>query len=234
MNLGRNNQILCLRNIDIETLGNYEKLLTEDGYRIIDIMASDLVTLSVQVDRYDAIFVLGGPMSANDDYDYLHYEKQLISRAVENHIPLMGICLGSQLIAASCGGKVYKGVKKEIGWGDVSLTKIGSERIFKNNFTNSLQVFHWHGDTFLPPVGAEILSRNELYIQAFKYRSAIGIQFHIEVNQRMIMDWSNRYKKEIELEGISVDNFFRKKEQDFARLTDTSKVFYEYFKSFFN
>lgn len=232
--MGRNNQILCLRNIDVETLGNYEKFLLDDGYRITDIMARDLVKMSVHIDEYDAIFVLGGPMSANDDYDYLNYEKQLIARAIERRIPLMGICLGSQLIAAACGGKVFQGIRKEIGWGDVYFTKIGLERVFGGNFSNPLQVFHWHGDTFLPPDEAEILARNDFYIQAFKYQSAIGIQFHIEVNQRMIMDWSKKYQKELESERISSDNFFRNTEEDFARLSNTSKVLYKYFKSFFN
>jgi GMP synthase-like glutamine amidotransferase len=197
-------------------------------------MASDLVKLSVHVDEYDAIFILGGPMSANDNCDYLNYEKQLITHAVERHIPLMCICLGSQLIADACGGKVFQGIKKEIGWGDVYITKTGLESVFKDNFSNPLQVFHWHGDTFLPPDGAEILARNDLYTQAFKYRSAIGIQFHVEVNQRMIMGWSEKYQKELEVERISVDEFFRNREEDFMKLNNISKVLYEYFKSFFN
>lgn len=233
INLGLNNQVLCIRNIDIETLGSYEEFLVKDGFQITNIMSKELSHLELHLNDYDAIFVMGGPMSANDRDVYLDYEKRLISNAIASQIPLMGICLGSQLIAASCGGRVFQGMKKEIGWGEVDITEKGIKSVFKNQVSNLINVFHWHGDTFSLPENAEVLAFNKKYIQAFKYGSAIGIQFHLEVNQQMIERWSKKYSAELQAEKIYLEDFIREKEKDFSELNNVAKGLYAYFKSLF-
>ena len=90
---------------------------------------------------------------------------------INYEIPLIGICLGSQLIASACGGSIYKGPNKEIGWGQVDITDCGKESVFRNISKNQIQVFHWHGDTFTLPKGAQVLARSDLYIQAFSFKS---------------------------------------------------------------
>ena len=228
--MARTNQILCIRNIEIETLGSFENYLLGDGYKIIDIMASKTITESLTLRQYDAVFVLGGPMSVNDNYDYLDEEKKIIRSAIEDEIPLVGICLGSQLIASACGGLVYKGAKKEIGWGSVDITDCGTKSVFRNLSNRTIPVFHWHGDSFTLPVGAEVLARSDLYIQAFSFKTAIGIQFHLEVDEEMVKEWSNNYKQELVSENLSKESFLLNQDKNFIELKDVSKQVYDNFK----
>jgi GMP synthase (glutamine-hydrolysing) len=202
MMLGKSNEILAMQNIACETLGSLKEFLLLNGYRITEILVSEQ-KIPENIADFDAIFILGGPMSVNDNFEYLKKEKQLIINSIKLGIPIFGICLGSQIIANTCGGKVYKGSKKEIGWGFVDITHEGKNSIFKNIAVNTIPVFQWHGDTFELPRGANVLSLSNLYIQAFKYKTAIGIQFHLEVTKQMILDWIKEYHEEILNECIN-------------------------------
>ena len=228
--MAQTNQILCIRNIEIETLGSFENYLLGDGYKIIDIMGNKTFTESFTLRQYDAVFVLGGPMSVNDNYDYLDEEKKIIRSAIEDEIPLVGICLGSQLIASACGGLVYKGAKKEIGWGSVDITDCGTKSVFRNLPGRTIPVFHWHGDSFTLPVGAEVLARSDLYIQAFSFKTAIGIQFHLEVDEEMVKEWCNNYKQELLSENLSKESFLLNQDKNFIELKALSKQVYDNFK----
>ena len=107
-------KILSVQNIRFETLGLLEHMFMHDGYQVEKVNAqNDSVPTSPL--GYDAIVILGGPMSVHDDLHYLQKEQVLISNAMKNDTPVLGICLGSQLIAQAAGGRVYKGKKKEIG-----------------------------------------------------------------------------------------------------------------------
>ncbi|HEU5119555.1 MAG TPA: type 1 glutamine amidotransferase [Candidatus Nitrosocosmicus sp.] len=228
--MAHTNQILCIRNIDIETLGSFENYLLDDGYKITDIMANKTTIESLILKQYDAVFILGGPMSVNDNYDYLVEEKKLIRSAIEYEIPLIGVCLGSQLIASACGGLVYKGSKKEIGWGKVDITDCGTKSVFRNLPRRKIHVFHWHGDSFTLPVGAEVLARSDLYVQAFSFKTAIGIQFHLEVDEEMVKNWSNNYQQELVSENLSKESFLFNQDKNFIELKGISKQVYDAFK----
>ena len=108
---GKSNEILAIENIACETLGSLKELLVSDGYRISEILATKH-EIPKNIENFDAIFILGGPMSVNDNFDYLWKEQQLIVNSIELGIPVLGICLGSQIISNSCGGKVQDGAKK--------------------------------------------------------------------------------------------------------------------------
>lgn len=230
LELGSTNQILCIRNIEFETLGNFKDYLLDDGYKIIDIIANKNSVESVKLNQYDGVFILGGPMSVNDNYDYLVQEKSLIRSAIENEIPLFGICLGSQLVASACGGSVYKGSRKEIGWGYVDITDDGTNSIFRNLPNQKIQVFHWHGDTFVLPTGSTVLAKSDLYIQAFSFKTAVGVQFHIEVDQEMVKNWSNKYQHELKSENKSKESLIYNQDKNFIELKKISKRVYENFK----
>jgi GMP synthase (glutamine-hydrolysing) len=230
MMLGRSNETLVIQNIACETLGNLKEFLLSDGYGITEILASKQ-KIPENIDNFDAIFILGGPMSVNDKFEYLMKEKQLIINSIKLEIPVLGICLGSQIIANSCGGKVQKGPKKEIGWGFVDITDNGKNSLFKNIVDKTIPVFQWHGDTFILPKNATVLSISSLYIQAFEYKTAFGIQFHLEVTEQMILDWLQEYQKEIKDENIDKQELVFEMEKKVNELNRYSKIVYKNFIS---
>ena len=229
--MGHTNQILCIKNISFETLGNIKSYLLSDGFKVREILSTKETIQSQNLPEYDAIFILGGPMSVNDNFDYLLEEKKLILSSINLGIPIFGICLGSQLIASSCGGNVYPGPKKEIGWGEVRITRKGQSSIFDNIRGNEIRVFHWHGDTFTLPSEAEILSESDLYIQAFRFKNAIGIQFHLEVTKNMIQNWIRKYHKELKNENLSSDGLVKDIDRNVSEVQKLSKIVYTNFKS---
>ncbi len=119
-------------------------------------------------------------MSVNDEaaLPWLHREKTFVRRAIERGIPVLGVCLGAQIMASSLGSRVYRNAVKEIGWFSVQ----GLERACAFPMPTELMVFHWHGETFDLPPGASHLARSAACVhQAFQIgRNAIGLQFHLE------------------------------------------------------
>jgi GMP synthase-like glutamine amidotransferase len=167
-------------------------------------------------------------MSVYEQINYLKEEEILIRDAIKKNVPLLGICLGSQLIAQAVGGRVYKGAGKEIGWYDVNITDIGEEDLFNGMESRTIRVFQWHGDTYDLPEGAAIMATSKLYPQAFRIGSAIGIQFHLEVNREMIEKWLKEYKNEIKDENIQQFDIISDKTHE-QKLFDKCKIVYRNF-----
>lgn len=134
---------------------------------------------------------MGGPMSANDNLPFLQRELSLIAEAVRSEIPLLGVCLGAQLIAKALGEKVYRNPAKEIGWAPVTFTEAGRRDPLFAGLSASEMVFHWHEDTFDLPRNAELLASSAACRnQAFRAGNRIyGLQFHLEVTPVMIARW---------------------------------------------
>lgn len=221
--------ILVIQNIGCEHLGNLSRLFESDGYNVLllnsqkDLIPTDLLS-------YSGIVILGGPMSVYDNYDYLKDQQKLIKKAVDIKIPTLGVCLGSQLIAEAMGGKVYPGNLKEIGWHDIEITENGSRDIFNGIATFKNKVFQWHGDTFQLPKSAIILAKSDTYIQAFRINTAIGIQFHIEVNESMIEEWIRIYSKEIMDLKLDKKNIIPQQKEQIINLHILCKLVYNNFK----
>ena len=177
--------VLLVQNTHIEGSGYLGELLQNDGFEITSVNAKHE---KLPEKDFSLVVILGAPESANDDLPYLQAEQQLIKNSVEKNIPVLGICLGSQLIAKTFGAKVYSGPKKEIGF--YNDLKVSDDSQFFSGFQNPFTVFHWHGDTFDLPDGATRLASSEHYPnQAFQYKSAVGLQFHLEVNEEMVNLW---------------------------------------------
>ena len=186
--------VLFVQNSGIEGSGYLGDLLKNDGFKIKSINAKhDKIPLN----DFSLVVILGAPESANDDLFYLKAEQELIKNLVEKDIPVLGICLGSQLIAKTFGAKVYPGSKKEIGF--YHDLKISSNSSLFSNFNNPFTVFHWHGDTFDLPQGAiRLVSSDDYLNQAFQYKSAIGLQFHLEVTEQMINLWLDKTEDKLQ------------------------------------
>ncbi|NBC03992.1 MAG: amidotransferase [Bacteroidetes bacterium] len=169
------------QHIAFEGLGSIEVWLKENGYEITKTHFFESTYLP-KTDNIDLLIVLGGPMSVNDEeeYPWLISEKEFIRDAIKADIPVLGICLGAQLIASALGSKVYPNPEKEIGWFPVEGLEPGDSSTFQ--FQSSFECFHWHGETFDLPPGATLLAKNEVCKnQAFQLGdSVIGLQFHLE------------------------------------------------------
>jgi GMP synthase (glutamine-hydrolysing) len=222
-------KILSIRNINVETLGTLEPLFRSGGFQIEEVNAQeDQVPLNSG--QYNAIVILGGPMSAYDNLSYLAREQELIRNSIRKEVPVLGICLGSQLIAQAIGGRVHKGPKKEIGWSEVTLTTNGRKSLFNGIKHKTLRVFQWHGDTYDLPETANIMASSPLYPQAFSFGSAVGIQFHLEVDGEMIHRWLQEYHEEIGRELIDRrDITLYNESRNIEELKSACKVVYSNF-----
>ena len=195
--------ILSLQNIPCETLGNFEGLFLNDGFDIEKVNTRKHRVPSDPT-QYSAIVILGGPMSVYENSDFIKNQISLTQIAGKKKTPLLGICLGSQIIAQSSGGTVFKGPTKEIGWYKIMIESSGSEELFSGFDNSTPTVFQWHGDTYSLPKTARILARSDMYPQAFAIGSLIGIQFHLEVTEKMIQSWLRNYKAEVVSEKIDM------------------------------
>ena len=215
-------KVLSIQNIECETLGTFEDLLQSEGYALHKIKApKDPIPKSAN--DFCAIIILGGPMSVYEGIGYMNEEQALIKDAVHKTVPTLGVCLGSQLIAEALGGTVYRGTKKEIGWYDIHITDAGYNNLFKGFDQKQLRVFQWHGDTYNLPPNTEILAYSDLYPQAFRFESAYGLQFHIEVTLDMIRAWIQEYKEEIDREALRPEKILPKNDHEIQELISKCK-----------
>lgn len=142
------------------------------------------------VEDIDWLVVMGGPMNIYEEsqYTWLTQEKRFIEQAITANKTVIGICLGSQLIADVLGSQVYRGEYKEIGWFPIQLTKEAQNSTLFGRLPQRFTVFHWHGDTFDLPPGATRLAYSEVCKnQAFIYNQRVlGLQFHLESTQESV------------------------------------------------
>jgi GMP synthase-like glutamine amidotransferase len=210
--------LLIIKHIEIEGPGLIEYCLNQEKipYQILNINSN--IGLP-RLDDLTHIVILGGPVNVyeEDRYPFLKVEDLFIKEAIKRGKPILGICLGAQLIAKALGAKVFKAPVKELGWYDVALTRIGLHDPLFSDLPKTFRVFQWHEDTFeIPKTGELIVTSIDVPHQAFRYGDKVyGLQFHLEVTEEMIKDWMNTYEEEIE--GYEVLLFSKMK-----LLTDTA------------
>jgi len=223
--------VLVVQNTRIESSGYLGELLSSDGFDITSIDAKHEI---IPNKKFSLVVILGAPESANDAFPYLIEEQKLIKNSVNDDIPVLGICLGSQLIAKTFGAKIYSGPKKEIGF--YNDLKISSGSTFFSGFQNPFTVFHWHGDTFDLPQGAMRLASSEHYPnQAFQYKSAIGLQFHLEVNEEMVNLWLDNTKEKLQkISYVNPQEIRSEINENISIVKSNMKNFYNNFKSSFD
>ena len=159
----------------------------------------------------DLVIAMGGPMSVNDEreYPWLKQEKAFIKEAVGRGLPVLGVCLGAQMIASALGARVFANAHKEIGWFPIQAVSADSDAF---RFPPRTTVFHWHGETFDLPQGAVHLARSHACEnQAFQIgRNVIGLQFHLETTPETAVQLIQHCRNElVEGEYIQTENDLR-------------------------
>lgn len=178
------------QHVSFEGPGSIEPWLRAAGHHITRTPFFKDGSTFPEVSDIDLLIVMGGPMSANDEkqFPWLAQEKAFIRRAIDAGKPVLGICLGAQLIASAMGARVYPNPTREIGWFPIhGCTAPGANNF---SFPLSVDVFHWHRETFdLPPDAIHLASSEACRLQAFQLgTSVIGLQFHLETTPASARD----------------------------------------------
>lgn len=225
--------VLILKNVESEGPGTIEDFLRDSGirYRVVEIYRDKLPNS----EDVRMLIILGGPMSVNetDRYPFITAEETLVREFIAKGKEVLGICLGAQIMAKALGARVYPGPEKEIGWHDIELSGEGIKDPLMNrlalhpkagDFWRKFKVFHWHGETFDIPAGAERLAKSSLYNnQAFRYgRKAYAFQFHIEVKKETIYEW-------LKNEPVDMDRIRRETEAFYDDYSGRAANFYRTF-----
>ena len=234
-------RLLVLQHLEIEGPGLFEQFAKERDLKI-EIIRLDKKNALPQTKKGDLILIMGGPMGVRDigrdRYPWLKLERDFIKKELENERPIIGVCLGAQLLASAAGGdvEILKGglppkVLPEIGWSQIFIDQSNEE--FKALFEDPFHVLHWHGDRILLPNKAVIIASSaRCKEQFFRIGNfAYGLQFHIETTGGMINKWI-KDDKEFILKGLGpngqkilkegnkkyIDNSFLKRKLLISRL----------------
>jgi GMP synthase (glutamine-hydrolysing) len=198
--------LVALRHVPFEDLGSLAPIAERLGYQVTyyEVGVGDLTALKNQ--SIDLLVVLGGPIGAYDDalYPYLADELALIQQRLQLQQPILGICLGAQLMARALGAAVAPMGHKEIGFAPLTLTSAGQQSVLKSLNTD-VAVLHWHGDQFALPQGCHSLATTPLCpYQAFALgHYALALQFHLEVDIQRLEQWLIGHSAELNQAGIN-------------------------------
>lgn len=186
-------KILVCQHVPYEILGTLNPLFKTKGFRIHYVNFGRHPDAQPGLNGYNGLVVLGGPMNVDQECicPHLKTEVALIQDAIQRKMPILGICLGAQLIAKALGAAVKKNKEKEIGWYDLKLTAAGSKDPILKHFKKTEKIFQWHGDTFeIPKSAVKLASSPSCANQAFRYHDNVyAFQFHMEVDERLIERW---------------------------------------------
>lgn len=193
-------QCVAVRHVSFEDLGIWEPVLSDFGYEVSYLDAG--VDPLEPVGEADLAILLGGPIGVADgeEYPVIGAEIEALTTRIADDRATIGVCLGAQLLAVAMGGSVTPG-NVEIGWGEVELSPVGDRQTVAP--LADVPVLHWHADSITPPPGADVLASTDATpCQAFAMGSALGLQFHIEVDADRIEQWLIGHNGELSANGI--------------------------------
>jgi GMP synthase (glutamine-hydrolysing) len=186
-------KILVFQHVPYEPLGLLDPALRRAGFRIRYVNFGRTPETEADVARYHGLVVLGGPMNVDETLRHPHLLAEIaaIRNALALERPVLGICLGAQLLAAALGAPVHPSPVREIGWYPLERTHAAAHDPLLGHVADGQSVFQWHAYTFDLPHGAVHLASTEsCRHQAFRYGSrAYGLQFHLEVEERLLRRW---------------------------------------------
>jgi GMP synthase (glutamine-hydrolysing) len=200
-------RVLVVQHVAIEQPGLIGDVLQRRGVEMTVVRADESLQEDAARDAR-GIVVLGGPMGVYeaDRHPRLREEIAMLQRAVAEGKPVLGICLGSQLLAAALGARVYRGPRTELGWFDVTLQPAAREDALLRNAPPRFTALHWHGDVFELPAGARHLASSEQTVhQAFAFGRAWGLLFHLEASPAQVSAMAGAFPEELAEAGTSSD-----------------------------
>lgn len=236
-------KLLVFQHVALEPLGSLNQSFKDAGFRIRYVNFERMPAARIDVTKYHGLVVLGGPQAADqiERFAHLAYEQQVIRQAVGLGLPVLGICLGAQLIAAAFGGKTLRGAAPEYGWVDVTPTSVGRADHLIGRFSICEPIFQWHSDTFsLPHAAVHLAESASCRYQAFRlYDHVYGFQFHLEADIRLIRRWLQApgYQYSLAQQGIKLDvnGTLRRSRQLLPRATELGRaVFNEFIRRFYS
>lgn len=204
-------RLLVFQHVAAEPLGSLDRLIRRRGHRIKFVNFERNPEVQPQLDRYRGLIVLGGPMNVEDHAHRAHLltEMRAIETALKQDKPVLGICLGAQLLAHVLGAPVRRQREAEIGWYQVDTTDAGQADPVLAPLGTGAPLFQWHNYTFeIPREAQHLAASGTCPNQAFRYgRSAYGFQFHLEANQPLIERWLSTpaYREELRSAGLGQD-----------------------------
>lgn len=190
--------ILIFRHLACEGPGYFQQVLHRNHipYHIVFVDKGENIPDTLQ--NCSALVFMGGPMSVNDDLAWINQELKLIRMAVDNNMPVLGHCLGGQLICKALGGEVTANPVKEIGWLPVEKLPNTICDDWMQTLPQNFSAFHWHGETFsIPESGTRVLQSEHCSNQAFVIGNTLAMQCHIEMEADMVEEWAKLYQNEL-------------------------------------
>ena len=204
-------RLLVFQHVAAEPLGTLDPLIRARGHRIRFVNFDREPDAQPDVDRYRGLVVLGGPMNVEDQAarPHLRTELRAIERMLAQGKPVLGICLGAQLLAHALGARVERNPTPEIGWYPLHLTDAGRSDPVLSHLGEGTPIFQWHGRRFDIPPGASHLAESDACAQqAFRHGdNAYGFQFHLEMDQALVERWlaNPDYRDELAASGLAHD-----------------------------
>lgn len=189
--------VLVIKHSKTEGAGFFGTFLDQKQIPWCMIYIDEGDTLPADISDYSALVMMGGIMSVNDDLPWISQELKLIQQAMAQQLPVLGHCLGGQLISKALGAKVLANPYKELGWGDVKVT--AEKEALALFGASEFESFHWHGETFDLPAGAKhLLSSAHCHHQAYQIGTALAFQCHIEMTADMVKTWCQQGAEELD------------------------------------
>jgi len=200
--------VLCVQHVAAEPPGTVAEAVRGAGLALEVVRVDRGDTVRRSAEGLAGLVVMGGPMGVPqaDRHPHLKEELRLVEAALSREVPVLGICLGSQLLAAALGARVERGPRQEIGWLPVSLEAAARQDPLFGPLPAELVALHWHGDVFDLPRGASSLARSPLTRhQAFRCGSAWGILFHLEADEAQVEAMARAFAEDLDEAGVSED-----------------------------
>ncbi len=217
--------VLVVQHIDIETPGIIADLMTKKN------IGFDCKNLNSDYENlldYDALIIMGGPMSVNEKsrYSFIETEIELVKKYLELKKPIIGICLGSQIIASALNSLIYKNSQQELGWYDVKISN-AEDTIFEN-LKNKFLAFHWHGDVFsLPDNSTKLASSKISGIQAFIYRkTCYGLLFHLEITKDIVQNITAKFESDLLSESIDKSGILSNLDEKVEKANSNGRIIF--------